>query len=169
MFINEGTDKESEAVLLNKTGLPCIETQLHPAHAATIEEYQNKLKDDPEHACVSCHRLFVRDDITKSQYHVQKFNFEVWQCLKKFMLQSDPDVKDKTLYACQYYRTRLNTNELPNRCVLNGLITEPIPQEVSNLNILERQLIQKAKAFQMIIRLGTQGTYLQCHRSPKGN
>jgi len=50
MFVNEGTDKESEAALLNNTGLPCIETQLHLAHAATIEEYQNKLKDDPEHA-----------------------------------------------------------------------------------------------------------------------
>jgi len=65
MFLNEGTDKESEATLLNKT---CIETQLHLADAATIEEYQNKLKDDPEHACVSCHRLFGRDGITKFQY-----------------------------------------------------------------------------------------------------
>jgi len=46
----------------------------------------------------------------------------------------------------------LNSNKLPARCILNGLITEPIPEELSTL---ERQLIQKAKGFQTIIRLGT--------------
>jgi len=35
------------------------------------------------------------------------------------------------------------------------LITEPLPNELAVLNLFERQLIKKAKAFQTIIRLGT--------------
>ena len=154
MFFNDGRGKDSEAVLLSSEGIPYIETQLQLAHAATIEQY-HKVKDNPEHACVSCHRLFVKDGVTKFQYHIQKFKSEVWQRLKKFMLHSGPDVKDKTLYVCEYCRTRLNANELPNRCILNGLLTVPIPNYVSKLNILERQLIQKTKAFPTIIRPGT--------------
>jgi len=75
--------------------------------------------------------------------------------LKKFMVHNDPDVRDKTLYVCQYCNIRLDRNELPNRCILNGFLTEPIPEEISNLNIIEQQLIQKAEAFQSIICFGT--------------
>ena len=55
MYLNEGKDKDTEALLLSSAGLPHIETQLQLTHAATIEEYHSKLNDDPEHACVSCH------------------------------------------------------------------------------------------------------------------
>ena len=41
------------------------------------------------------------------------------------------------------------------RCVLNGLVTEPIPDELKSLDALSKQLIQRAKAFQTIVRLGT--------------
>ena len=40
-------------------------------------------------------------------------------------------------------------------CVLNGLYTEPIPKELSNSNAIENQLIQRAKCFQTVVRLGT--------------
>ena len=49
----------------------------------------------------------------------------------------------------------LNNNQIPNWSILNGLITEPVPDELAKLNVLERQLIQRAKCFQTIIRLGT--------------
>ena len=44
---------------------------------------------------------------------------------------------------------------MPPRCILNGLITEPVPDELKGLDALSRQLIQRAKAFQMVVRLGT--------------
>ena len=49
----------------------------------------------------------------------------------------------------------MNENNIPDRCVLNGLYTEPVPEELSNLNALENQLIQRAKCFQTVVRLGT--------------
>ena len=46
-------------------------------------------------------------------------------------------------------------NKLPGRCVLNGLETELVPDELSNLDALSKQLIQEAKAYQTVVRLGT--------------
>jgi len=71
------------------------------------------------------------------------------------MLESDPDVADKTLYICSYCRPILNSNKMPNRCILHSLATELVPDQLAKLNALERQLIQKAQVFQTIIRLGT--------------
>ena len=44
---------------------------------------------------------------------------------------------------------------MPCRYFLNGLESEPIPAELANLDALSKQLIQRAKAFQTIVRLGT--------------
>ena len=45
--------------------------------------------------------------------------------------------------------------------------TECIPTEIACLNIIERQLIQKAKAFQTIIRLGTCTGKVPIYNAPK--
>jgi len=132
MFLNESEDKSSEALILSNDGLPHIETHLQLAHAEMINEYQEKLNDDPEHACVSCHRLLAKSSVTKFKYTSEKFKSETWKRFKKFMVHNDPDVRDKTLYVCQYCNIRLNRNELPNRCILNGLLTKPIPEAVKH-------------------------------------
>ena len=44
---------------------------------------------------------------------------------------------------------------MPARCVLNGLKCEPLPKELDKLDPLSCQLIQRAKCFQTIVRLGT--------------
>ena len=44
---------------------------------------------------------------------------------------------------------------MPARCVLNGLQTVPIPPELAVLDQLSRQLIQRAKCYQTVVRLGT--------------
>ena len=43
---------------------------------------------------------------------------------------------------------------MPARCVLNGLQTVPIPPELAVLDQLSRQLIQRAKCYQTVVRLG---------------
>jgi len=51
---DEKSDKSDEGFIAE--GLPNLETQLRVVHALAIEECNKKLKDDPEHVCVSCHR-----------------------------------------------------------------------------------------------------------------
>ena len=49
----------------------------------------------------------------------------------------------------------IRRNLMPPHCVLNGLQTVPIPMELAVLDPLSRQLIQRAKCYQTIVRLGT--------------
>ena len=56
---------------------------------------------------------------------------------------------------------------LPPRCVLNGLKVVPTPQELKNLDSLSCQVIQLAKCFQTIIRLGTYTTKVPMYNSLK--
>ena len=61
----------------------------------------------------------------------------------------------KELYVCKDCRPVLNAGNIPARCVLNGLYTESVPEELANLSSLENQFIQQAKCFQTVVRLGT--------------
>jgi len=69
--------------------------------------------------------------------------------------------------VCTYCHPLLNENKLPNRCVLNGLYVEPVPQELAGLNALGRQLIQRAKCFQILIRLGTYTSKVPIYNATK--
>ena len=84
-----------------------------------------------------------------------KFSSPVWKSLKAYMEKRDSDAAKKTHFVCQYCWPRLNRNEMPCRCVLNGLEVEPVPAELESLDPLSKQLIQRAKAFQAVYRLGT--------------
>jgi len=51
---------------------------------------------------------------------------------------------------------------------LNGLHVDEVPEELMNLNALGRQLIQRAKPFQTIIRLGTITGKVPVYNATKG-
>ena len=83
------------------------------------------------------------------------FNSDVWRDLKAHVLKYPPIVSGSVLYMCHYCKTRVRSGDMPARCVLNGLHTAPIPPELAKLDLLSRQLIQRAKCYQTIVRLGT--------------
>ena len=57
---------------------------------------------------------------------------------------------------------------LPARFILNGLVAEAVPDELAHLDALSKQLIQKAKAFQTVVRLGTITAKVPIYNSRKG-
>ena len=71
------------------------------------------------------------------------------------ILQNNSGAASLTHYVCQYCRPVLNKDKMPSRCILNGLFTEPMPKELEALDPLSIQLIQRGKAFQAVVRLGT--------------
>ena len=79
----------------------------------------------------------------------------MWPRLKSFIFEQIPDVQRHILYMCNYCKPMIKENRLPPRCVLNGLQTVPVPTELAILDPLSRQLIQRAKCYQTIVRLGT--------------
>ena len=75
--------------------------------------------------------------------------------MKDFILSKNPNSFDDVLYLCNYCKPNIANNTMPPCCVLNGLQTEPIPEELSKLDVLSGQLIQRAHAFQTVVHLGT--------------
>ena len=163
----EDDTPDVSGITFTDLGLPNVETHLEIFYAPIIEEYNDKLSKDPEFACCSCERLMFRNNVTKFRYGVEKFKSPAWNKLNQYLITIDPDVVGKELYVCKYCRPLLNKDKVPNRCILNGLITEPIPNELAKLNVLERQLIQKAKVFQTVVRLGAYTSKIPLHSSLK--
>ena len=76
--------------------------------------------------------------------NVTKYQTAVWLALKAHILKNSGT---EQLYICKYCQPFLNKNTMPARCVLNGLFTEPVPDELKSLDALSKHLIQRAKAF----------------------
>ena len=133
---------------------PTLETELAIAHAALIAGYEKEIYDFPEHACICCERLHQRKSVSVVSLS-DDFKSQIWCDLKAHVLKFPPVVSGHVLYMCHYCKTRVRSGDMPARCVLNGLQTVPIPPELAKLDLLSRQLIQRAKCYQTIVRLGT--------------
>ena len=133
---------------------PKLESYLQIHHAKLIDDLQKQIDDYPLNACCSCERLFQRRSVTAITLN-DDLGSDVWSTLKNFILQHDPLAPQNTLFICKYCKPLIKSNTLPPRCVLNGLQTVPIPPELKKLDPLSSQLLQRAKCFQTIVRLGT--------------
>ena len=133
------------------TSESCLEVEF----AAIIETFYDKLKEDPEYTCCSCQKLLLKKVLTSFNFTTEKFKSSTWEQLKNYLRERDPEVSTQELYICKDCRPVLNANNIPARSVLNGLYTEPVPEELANLTPLETQFIQRAKCFQTVVRLGT--------------
>ena len=122
------------------------------AHAALIAAFEKKIYDFPEHACCCCERLHKRKSVSVVRLSDDFNNSDVWSELKLYIQSNTHDVPTKVLYMCSYCKALIRKNRIPAHCVLNGLQTVPIPPEL--LDPLSRQLIQRAKCYQTVVRLG---------------
>ena len=146
---------------------PGIEIQLLIKHAQLITELEKESGDDPEHVCCSCECLYQRKNVTRVKLS-DNLSEDVWPRLKQYILDHNPNANDQTLhYMCNYCKSAVRKNKLPPRCVLNGLETVPIPSELSKLDALSSQLIQRAKCYQTVIRLGTYTAKVPVYNSLK--
>ena len=100
-------------------------------------------------------QLLLKKVLTSFNFTTEKFKSSTWVQLKNYLYERDPDVSTKELYICKDCRPVLNAGNIPARSVLNGLYTEPVPEELANLGPLENQFIQRTKSFQTVVRLGT--------------
>ena len=67
---------------------------------------------------------------------------------------------------CNYCKSVIKNNKLPPR-VLNDLETVPMPPELAKLDALSSQLIQCAKCYQTVVRLGTYTAQVPVYSSLK--
>ena len=152
-----------------KAGLPNLESQLELQHAQLINAFKKELDDYPEYPCCCCERLHQHSHVTDIKKIKMNINTEIWQQLKDFILSKNPNSFDDVLYLCKYCKPNIANNTMPPRCVLNVLQTDPIPEELSKLDVLSRQLIQRAHAFQTVVRLGTYTAKVPIYSSLKAS
>ena len=129
-----------------------LELVLYFQYANAIEEFKAAVTDQATYECISCKRLLRRKSVTQAK----NMKGSVWNRLMSFKLLNDPSsLQNKVLYICTNCKPIIKNDKVPGRCVLNGLKCEPIPDELKNLDPLSLQLIQRAKCFQTVVRLGT--------------
>ena len=128
---------------IDQSGLrrPDLETQLNVKHSK-LKNKLNKVRNDyPEFACCSCERLHRKKSVSEVKLSDSLGDHE-WENLKQFILKHNPAIHTNVLYMCHYCKRLIENNEMPARCVLNGLESVPIPSELQNLYLLSSQLIQ---------------------------
>ena len=79
--------------------------------------------------------------------------YDVWRDLKLHISQNN-----NYSQAAHYVSVSSAYTEQKNmgcRCILNEMLTEPVPKELQVLHPLSKQLIQQVKAFEAILWLGT--------------
>ena len=132
-----------------------LEAALLSEYDTVIERYDKKVRDYALHVCICCERLFRCKQCTKLGFDDFQDKL-VWLGIKAFALMSNPDLdEEQRVFLCSHCKPKIKGNDMPARCVLNGLETVPLPNELKGLDSFSLQLIQLAKTFQTVIRLKT--------------
>jgi hypothetical protein len=76
---------------------------------------------------------------------------KLWKDLIKHL----QDVGQDANYICKNCLQQFRKNIIPSTCFMNKLYVRPVPEVIAELNDYERILIQKAKAFQTVQKMGT--------------
>ena len=145
---------------------PMLETILYHTYELMIDEFEKDIGDYPEIPCCSCERLSKRSQVTKVSLE-ENLGTTVWPILQEYILQHDPNAIQHFLYMCNYCKPMIKKEKLPARCILNGLESIPVPNELKKLDPLSIQLVQRAKCYQTIIRLGTYTAKVPTYNSLK--
>ena len=148
LFGNDAAEHEDDA--MRSPGLPNLETELLVTHAGVITMLEKQIHDDPEYACCSCERLHQCSSVTSLKGSQNKFNSGMWKQLQCHIAKRNQEEDFDSLWLFQHCRMKLNENQMPSQCVLNGLETDPISSELTALESLSKQLIQRAKFFKLL-------------------
>ncbi|XP_070517894.1 uncharacterized protein [Cardiocondyla obscurior] len=124
-----------------------------------IFKYQNAFKalkkrsvDTPRYICISCERLCYKTNISKVNNKIQtRRNNPIWNDLMAYIEKE----KINSEYICRYCDKKFRSGLLPPYYILNNLLANNVPECISSLNEFEKILIQRAKAFQTVVKMGT--------------
>ena len=121
-----------------------------------FSKFNERCVDVAKYPCTSCNKLcFKRECSQVNRLRSVPCNRN-WEILFEF-IESRPDFDDSLLtgYICHYCLEYFRSDKLPPWCILNGLDFGVVPEEIKVLNPYERVLIQRAKCFQTVTRMGT--------------
>jgi len=87
--------------------------------------------------------------VSNNKLEIQR-NIPIWKNLMAYVEQQ----KINPQYMCHYCYRKFRSGLMLAYCILNNLSVNDVP-EVISLHEFEKLLIQRAKAFQTIVKMGT--------------
>ena len=111
---------------------------------------KKRVMDTPHHACISCERLCYKRSVSEVN-KIIKINNPVWKDLIEYVKKQE--IAEQ--YICNYCKEKFRKGLMPAYCILNNLFASNVPEVISSLNAFEKILIQRAKAFQTVVKMGT--------------
>ena len=145
---------------------PYLEDNLHIDYVELMNNFQKEVDDYPINICCCCEQLHQKVNVSVVKF-TDHLDDTIWPRIKKYLLENNPNADSEIFYICNYCKPKVRAGKLPPQCVLNGLKTESIPVELTKLDSLSCQLIQKAKCYQTIVRLGTYTAKVPTYNSLK--
>lgn len=117
----------------------------------SFKALKKRLIDTPRYACVSCEKLCYKKNVSEVRKITKKINNPVWKDLMAHVEKQQINPQ----YICLYCKKKFCDNFTPAYCIFNNLFTDKVPEVISSLNAFEKILIQRAKAFQTVVKMGT--------------
>ena len=128
-----------------------LETDTQIEHVNLIAKFEILIADQATNPCCYCERLLRNKDMSHMTSIRLLDNFAVaWDNLKSYITQKNSSNKQQ---ICKHCKKSIKQNQMPARCILNGLNNESVPLELQGLDTLSMQLIQLAKCLQTVVRL----------------
>lgn len=108
--------------------------------------------DTPRFVCLSCEKLCFWKNVVNGTKCREPLSGMYWKRLINYL---NVDLTNLTFYICKYCLTYFRKDTLPPTCSLNDLHVDKIPDMIATLNNYEKILIQRAKTFQIVQKMGT--------------
>lgn len=113
-------------------------------YSCAFKALTKRSMDVPRNICLSCERLCYRREVREiGKLRISLHKFQIWRDLMLYAQQQTIDPK----YICDYCLNKIRQGLMPAYCILNNLLVNNVPKEISSLNMFETMLIQRAKAF----------------------
>ncbi|XP_035990195.1 uncharacterized protein LOC118562010 isoform X2 [Fundulus heteroclitus] len=137
--------------------------QISPEMNAAIKKFQHKIRHGPTYVCTVCHRALFPGQVKHCNRGKYKKNMKVVaECLTGTYVHvcgsacsapcsvTEERMQEWICFTCDNHLFR---GGMPPIAAANGLHLSPIPPELAELNVLERQLISKIIPFAKIVSL----------------
>lgn len=127
------------------------ESSIISTHSQSFIKFNTRVSDKPLNVCMSCHKLCFRRDVVEVRNLRKPIVNSQWDVLVNFVDSNNLSCE----FICNMCLKKFGSNTPVSTCILNDLFVPKIPEVLASLNEFERQFIQRAKAFQVVVRMAT--------------
>ena len=126
----------------------------HPAFQNLLQDYFKTIASGPTYICNCCNRFLYRATVVK--FKMEKFKKSDPDRLAQYITD---DLSHNEQWICKTCSKYIKRNEIPPQAIANRLELEPIPNQLSVLCPLEKQIITRIIPFMKIFALPKGGQH----------